>query len=589
MIEQFHFLRPAWLLLLPLLALILYWLARHRLDSSGWRRVVDSRLLPYLLAGGDGTAQSWPRWLLGSVATLAIVALAGPTWERLPQPVYHNEAALVIALDLSRSMDASDVKPSRLVRARHKIADLLAARDEGQTALVVYARDAFAVTPLTSDTETILALLPSLEPDLMPAQGSRAERALEIAFELFAGGGVPRGDLLLVTDGLDALAFERVRARLDGSPHRLSVLAVGTAAGGPIPLPNGGFLKDTDGAIVVSALAEDNLRAVAEAGNGVYAAISADDLDINALVYQFESELAAAGVRAAERSTELWRELGPWLLLPALPLAALAFRRGMLYVIALAIIAAAPPDAHALDWNSLWQNDDQRARALFEQQRHADAAATFSDPDWRAAANYRAGDLAAAIESWRALDGERAQYNRATALAGLGRYAEALDEYDRLLERNPAHADARFNKRQIEDWLERQEQQQQESQAQGGDPGEQPRDAAGGQDGAGDDSARAANAGAEGDAQPAGEAEDGDTASGGERAAGATAADPAAADADTQEAPGEALANLERQMSEQATEQWLRKIPDDPGGLLRRKFLFQYRQRGGVDREGDPW
>ncbi len=584
MIEQFHFLRPAWLLLLPLLALLLYLLARHRLDASRWRQVVDARLLPHLLVGG-GAARRWPLWVFGLVATLAIVALAGPTWERRPQPVYHNEAALVIALDLSRSMDASDLKPSRLARARHKIVDLLAARDEGQTALVVYARDAFAVTPLTSDTETILTLLPSLDTSLMPAQGSRAERSLELAFELFAGGGVPRGDLLLVSDGLDALALERLRERLDGSPHRLSVLAVGTVAGGPIPLHNGGFLKDTDGAIVVTALAEDNLRAAAEAGNGVYAAISADDLDINALVYLFESGLAAAGVRASERSTELWREFGPWLLLLALPFAALAFRRGMPYAVALGILVSAPPDAQALDWVSLWQSDDRRARALFDAQDHAAAAATFEDPDWRATAAYRAGDLDAAIETWKRLDGARARYNRATALAGLGRYAEALDEYSRLLERNPDHADARYNKRQIEDWLEQQQRQQQESQAQGDAGDEQRRQSAGQQSGERDQSRAAAGD----DAQRSEETGDAAEAVSGERDEATAGADPAAEAESAGELPGEALAKVEQQMSEQATEQWLRKIPDDPGGLLRRKFLFQYRQRGGVDREGDPW
>ncbi len=588
MIEQFHFLRPAWLLLLPLLAFLLYWLSRHRFDSARWRQVVDARLLPYVLVGG-GAAQRWPRRVLGLVATLAIVALAGPTWERLPQPVYHNEAALVIALDLSRSMDANDVKPSRLARARHKIADLLAARDEGQTALVVYARDAVAVTPLTSDTETILTLLPSLDTSLMPAQGSRAERALELAFELFAGGGVPRGDVLLVGDGIDALALERLRAGLEGSPHRMSVLAVGTPTGGPIPLHNGGFLKDTEGSIVVPALAEDNLRAVAEAGGGVYAAISADDLDINALVYHFESGYAAADVRATERSTELWRELGPWLLLAALPLAALAFRRGLLYVVAIGFVAAAPPDARALDWASLWQNNDQRARDLFEQERHAAAAAGFDDPDWRAAAAYRAGDLAAATDIWRQLDGERAQYNRATALAGLGRYAEALDEYARLLEQNPAHADAAYNKRQIEDWLEQQQQRQQDSQVGGDGDGEQRRQSAGQRAGADGDSQGDANPGDEADAREAADAGDAAEDAAGRRDAAAAGADSAADGESADVAPGDALASVEQQMSEQATEQWLRKIPDDPGGLLRRKFLFQYRQRGGVDREGDPW
>ena len=192
MIEQFHFLRPGWLLLLiPLLAglwLLFKLLFKSRYDSGNWRAVIDARLLPFVLSDGRVRRRDPMRWIFAAAALLAIVALAGPTWEKLPQPVYHKQTALVIALDLSRSMNTSDIKPSRLTRARHKIADVLDLRIEGQTALLVYAADAFAVTPLTSDIETIKALLPAIDSEMMPAQGSRADRAVELAFELLNNG-----------------------------------------------------------------------------------------------------------------------------------------------------------------------------------------------------------------------------------------------------------------------------------------------------------------------------------------------------------------------------------------------------------------
>ncbi len=169
------------------------------------------------------------------VATLAIVALAGPTWEKQQQAMYQQRSALVVALDLSRSMDATDIRPSRLARARHKIADILNLRNEGQSALVVYAADAFAVTPLTTDVKTILALLPDLETGLMPAQGTRADRALERALELFDNSAVAQGDVLLVTDGISDMELQRIEVLLEQNPgQRVSVLAIGTPDGGPI-------------------------------------------------------------------------------------------------------------------------------------------------------------------------------------------------------------------------------------------------------------------------------------------------------------------------------------------------------------------
>jgi len=592
-IEQFHFLRPGWLLLLIPLAAVLWLLLLRRYDSGSWRAVIDERLQPFVLSSSGQNQREWTRWIPAAVALLAIIALAGPTWERLPQPVYHKDSALVIALDLSRSMNAADIKPSRLTRARHKIADILNLRQEGQTALVVYAADAFTVTPLTSDVDTILALLPDLETELMPAQGTRADRALKLALELFENSGIARGDVLLVSDGLSDLELSRVEALLESKPgQRVSVLVIGTPEGGPVPLKNGGFLKDRSGGIVISSLQEDNLRRIAQIGGGVYATLSADDIDINTLAYIMESDIDDREARLSDRSADLWRELGPWLLLFALPFAALVFRRGLIWLFPLYILLL-PPDAQALDRQAWWQNNDQRANQLFEQGDHAAAAELFDDPDWKASSNYRAGDYAAALDTWEQLESEAAAYNHANALAKLGRLDDALAAYDRLLQQNPAHEDARYNKQAIEEFLKNQQPQQQEGQ-QGEQQQQQQGDQQQQQSGQGETQSEESEQAAgsrqdqpETGAQDQQQAQQQDGQDDTEQQQ--SAKQEQANEAEQQATESETMAELDQQMSEQAAEQWLRKIPDDPGGLLRRKFIYQYRKRGGVDAEGRPW
>ena len=167
---DFHFIRPYWLLaLIPFLG-VFSLLLKNKLSAGNWSSVCDAELLPYLL---QDKAVNDSRWTLttGAMASLlVIIALAGPTWKRLPSPVFRNDSALVIALSLAPSMDAEDIKPSRLIRARYKISDILAQRKDGQTALLVYAGDAFTVTPLTDDTETIESQLEALTTSIMRVQ-----------------------------------------------------------------------------------------------------------------------------------------------------------------------------------------------------------------------------------------------------------------------------------------------------------------------------------------------------------------------------------------------------------------------------------
>jgi Ca-activated chloride channel family protein len=623
--SEFHFLRPLWLLALPAVAVLVIGLLRAKYSSRGWQAVCDAQLLPFVLASGQRGSQrrSSAPWLLGLTGSMLVIALAGPTWERLPQPVFRDQSALVIALDLSRSMDAGDLKPSRLIRARHKITDILRTRQAGQTALLVYAGEAFTVTPLTDDIDTILNQLGSLDTDMMPSQGSRADLALAAAAELLQQAGATRGDILLVTDGIegDALASQLDSLRKQG--HRLSILGTGSQQGAPIPVASGGFLKDAQGSIVVSRLDAAALQRWAQRGGGRYAGMRLDDHDIQYLFAGQTTRDLNQAEQASGLRSEQWREQGPWLILLVIPLAALAFRRGVL-ILLLPLLMPVPESAYAVDWTSLWSSPDQQGMRAMEAGAAADAAQHFEDPQWKAAAQYRAGLYEQAAASLEPLKTSDALYNRGNALARLGQYPQAMASYQQALELDPAHEDARHN---LELLQQQQEQQQQEQQQQEQQQQEQQQQEQQQQNESQQDSQQGSREGEQkpGDQQQAGSrAEESESA---EQAAsetadpdeGAQAQDAASSAEETQGDQGKDdpdpqtpstqqaqssdqqgdtdttdMASFGEQQTDEpsdpATEQWLRRIPDDPGGLLRRKFRYQYQQRERRAKpEDEPW
>jgi Ca-activated chloride channel family protein len=201
----FHFIRPYWLLALIPLLIITRLLFKHKLQSGNWINVCDEALLPYILQKKPIKQSRLSLVGLSLASLLTIFSLAGPTWERIPSPAFRNDSGLVIALDLSRSMEAADIKPSRLIRARYKIEDILKARKDGQTALLVYAGDAFTVTPLTNDNATIASQLQALSPDIMPSAGSNMTLAVEKAIALLKQAGLQKGMILVITDSVNGV------------------------------------------------------------------------------------------------------------------------------------------------------------------------------------------------------------------------------------------------------------------------------------------------------------------------------------------------------------------------------------------------
>jgi Ca-activated chloride channel family protein len=521
-------------------------------------------------------------------------------------------------------MDVQDMAPSRLTRAKHKILDILKVRKEGQTALVVYAGESFVVSPLTDDAKTMVTLVQSLETELMPLQGSRADLALRKAHELLEHVGHAGGDLLLLTDGEGDPTTLQVVEELRGQGRRVSVLGVGTIDGAPIPEP-GGFLKDQDGVIVIPKLDIPSLQAMARAGGGRYATVTFDDQDINRVLPSRVSPTTLPSSTSEQRTTDLWREEGPWLVLLLLALALPAFRPGWLGIfLALLLI---PQVSEAFSWENLWVRPDQQGIRALERDAPEEAATLFQDPSWKGVANYRAGKYQEAEEAFAAVDSPEGHYNRGNALANLGRYEEAVVSYETALTQQPQHEDARHNMEVIKKLLEKQSspkqdgEHSQQSEASSSKQGNDGKDA-GGEGGKSEqalDSTHEQSKSGKGDSHEGNHEESKPLTGSGsdpsssqsrpekdQKASGETIAretqEPEPSKSDQSKQPVSSPSSIEEKAgdqpekpevasaasvgqtsemgkSEQALQQWLRRIPDDPGGLLRRKFLLEHQRR----------
>jgi Ca-activated chloride channel family protein len=570
--EGIHFIRPLWLALLPLVILLPWLWRRARRPAGDWSRVCDAHLLRWLsVEQGKARGRCSGPWLAGLALLIAILALAGPSWQKLPDASWSARDARVIALDLSVSMLAEDLRPNRLVRARYRLSDLLASTEEGQVGMVSYAGDAYVVSPLTSDMNTIANLLPALQPDIIPVGGSRADRALDLAAALLERSGLGRGEVLLVTDSASSRDAARAR-ELREKGVLTSVLAVGTTDGAPIP-SGGGFVSDRSGNVVIARLNREALRAVAEAGAGRYTELATEAAPDLLWAQQDGSEFALRDDALGER----WKDAGPWLVLLLIPLVAVSFRKGLFFVLPLLLVngLVLPRDAQAGWWEDLWQRRDQQAFDALAGDDPSRAASLAVNPDLLGDAWYRAGEYANAEQAWTGGATADAHYNRGNALARLAEYEAAIAAYDDALELEPGMPDAVHNRTLVEQMLQEQQQQQQEQ----GEQGEQ------GDSQEGDPSQEQQQGQSSDDA----ESQEGEQGQGSEEESGQQA-EPQ--DGEGEQRDGERAMDYAETWSEedaQAMEQWLRRIPDDPGGLLRRKFRSQHQRRGAPEDESEAW
>lgn len=442
MIADFHFLRPWWLLAI-LTAIAIAWLASRQSDIRlRWRDIIAPQLLDHLVSDDPSRGRLQPYHITAILIALGAFAMAGPTWERELPPFVQDEAPLVIAIDLSQTMDAIDVTPSRLERAKLKVHDVLAARPAARTAIIAYAGSSHLVLPLTDDAGLVRTYVDSLATRIMPVPGKNTAGALAAAETVLQSAQAP-GTILLMTDGVEAASFDQV-AGFSGN-NNVVLLAIGTVEGGPVKTSDGGFATDSAGNRLFAKFDVDGLKRLQ--GNVSVATFTDDGSDVRWIVERIRTHFAQ---KAAEAETR-WRDFGWWLTIPIVLLAALSFRRGWVVrwagmLLALHLIASPDPSMAAdLNFANMWLTPDQQGRLAYERDDYSGAAGAFRDNEWRGVALYRAGKFSEAIDAFAALDTADAWYNQGNALLHLNRLDQAVAAYKRALELRKDWPEAKAN------------------------------------------------------------------------------------------------------------------------------------------------
>jgi Ca-activated chloride channel family protein len=584
---EFHFIRPWWLAGAVIVVILGFIAWRFYQSQRGWARIIPDHLRHVLLPSDKSMSLRWPLVIISSALTLTCVALAGPTWQRLPQPVYNLQAGSVVIMDMSLSVYSTDISPNRLSQMRFKATDLVRDKLDGEIGLVAYAADAFTISPLTSDGANLGNLIRALSPDIMPNLGSYPLRALNLADQLLRDAGHAEGDIYWLTDGIDSRDVIDINDFISRTNHRINVLAVGTAEGAPIQLPDGRMLRDSADNIVIPQLITGNLETLAQRSGGRFAVVQSDQEDINYLssLPPRTREGEASQLQAGDQ----WLDQGAWfipiIMLLLLPLARRGILVGFVAIVAISLGSYSPSllaaEREPLSWQEqLWQTPYQQADQALRNGDYETAAAIAQDPWQRGTANYRAGNYDQALVDFSQLDSAEGFYNQGNALMQMQRYDEAANAYDAALKRRPNWPAAQQNRELAEQLKKQQEQQQQQGEQKGQQQtGQQSSNQQSGQQGdsnseQGSDTTKQTE---ESSTSPADEEQQRQQKEQQEAEAGEQ--QQSAENGEQKQPLNSASGDPTSEEMQQQMQQWLNRIEDNPAELLRQKMRYEAQQR----------
>ena len=444
--SDFHFVRPLWLIIGPVLLLVAIFLLRISYKKSSIANFCDQELVKYLFKSAPAS-QNYGKFLILAALTLLLLAMAGPSFSKQEIALHKPRAATIIALDLSTFMNLSDIKPSRLERAIFKIKDFLSRKIDFNIALTVFTNKTHVVTPITDSAENIAVMLPALSSEIMPTKGQSVLSAVVKAEEIFNQANVDKKALFLLTPQVKTAEVDKIISTANQAGIKVYILGIGNEQ------QSESFQKDEAGNLRSQKLAKKQLQRIANATGGLYQTIRGDDLDIENIYAKVKNLFEASKTETSEKSKLMWQDQGFYLVIAALPLVLLLFRRGLF--ISLLIFTAA--SSYGSSFSDYFKNGDQLGKESFDQENYTKALQKFQDPSWQAACQYKCGDYEAAKSFWEQQTDEESIYNLANCLVKQNELEKALQKYNELLEVNPSHADGKYNKELIEKMLNEQQ------------------------------------------------------------------------------------------------------------------------------------
>jgi Ca-activated chloride channel family protein len=445
-LSDFHFLRPLWLVLLPFAALLPLLWRRSRDLQRRLRGNIAEHLLPHLLITPQDQQWLRPVHLVCALLMLGAIAAAGPTWEQDRPDFLENRAPLIIAIDLSPSMDANDVQPTRLEAAKHKLHDLIQRRAGARNALIAYAGSAHLVLPPTDDPALLDTFIQALGTDLIGKPGKNVGAVIDEAKRLLGAEKTP-GTLLLITDGADTSTLADLDKQLADSALQVLILAVGSEDGGIIHDANGQPRTDSNGHPALGSFDQTALKQLASATDAPLGSLTLNDDDLDWIDLHAQQHFQSA----SDEQRELhWKDAGYWLCWPLLLLAFFSVRKGwsvnwmagLLLAVGLGM-QPAPAQANAL--TDAFFTSDQQGRWAFEHEHFPQAAAHFVDPYWKGIAAYNAADFDLALASFARLQTPQAYFYLGNIYVRRFKFDEAIAAYTQALKLQPQFPEATAN------------------------------------------------------------------------------------------------------------------------------------------------
>ncbi len=428
--QVFHFLRPWAMWLFIPLAIVLIALLLSNVEQRKWKKIIAPALRAFMFSKGNAKAIILPLVFLAICLSCMILALAGPTWKMRQIPGEKIPSVVMITLDLSKSMLATDIQPSRLGRAKMKIADFVDTNPRARVGLIAFAGTPHAVLPFTADYKLIKHHAASLENWAMPIQGTNLPLCLTLVDTMMQHIEAP-STILLMTDVIDDAEATALTDFINNSIHRLEILLFSTPGGAPVPGMPG--VESRQSPTVLSNMQQNEKIHITT--------ITLDKSDVEGIAKRISDKLMFE--KDTKENAKDWDDNGWVLLIPALLITLFWFRKGWAVFWSLApflllTVTSCSVDSKHADW---WYADNYRGELWSEKGAYGKAAVLFTDDAHKAMAYYKAGDFQSAAVLLAEDTTANGRYNYGLTLTRLGLYDDAVAAFRQAAAKDPSLGD----------------------------------------------------------------------------------------------------------------------------------------------------